>query len=234
MVGIVIVSHSHLIAEGVGAARARDGWSRRPARDRRRPGHARPPDRHRRRAGDGGDRARVVRRRCAGADGPGQRGAVRRDGARPAARGTPAARAAVRGADRRGRGVGGRHGEAGRVARSRGAGGARRARRQDRAPGRRRTRRGCGAPSDAPTRRRALDPVDGDRASRAARPAGRALRPDGVVVRRQRHGPRPDERPRPGGCRQPERRRDAQRHAGTRDRGHGERTASGRGVGRDR
>ena len=64
------------------------------------------------------------------------------------------------------------------------------------------------------------------RVARPACPTGRTLRADGVVVRCPRHDPRPDERPRPGGCGQPERRRDARGDAGARGRGRGQRPAS--------
>ena len=81
--------------------------------------------------------------------------------------------------------------------------------------------------------RRGDDPADRDRAARPPRAARGALRPDGIVVRCARHDPRPDERPRSGGCGQPERRGDARGDAGTRGRGRGQRTASVRGAGRD-
>ena len=89
MVGIVIVSHSHRIAEGVAElAREMGGPDVRleTAGGLDMPG---PSDRHRRRAGDGGDRPGVVRRRRAGPDGSGQRGALGGDGARPHAGGAP-------------------------------------------------------------------------------------------------------------------------------------------------
>ena len=77
-------------------------------------------------------------------------------------------------------------------------------------------------------------PADRDGRTRLARAARGALRADRVVVRRHRLGARPDERSRAGRCGQLERRRDARVDAGTRDRGHGNRAAGGRGAGGDR
>ena len=91
VVGIVIVSHSYRIAEGVAElAREMGGPDVRleTAGGLDLPDH---PDRHGRGDGDGSHRTRLVRRRRARADGSRERGAVRRDGARPAGRG-PAAR----------------------------------------------------------------------------------------------------------------------------------------------
>ena len=98
MVGIVIVSHSHRIAEGVAElAREMGGPDVRleTAGGLDMPDHPIGTDAVLVMAGD---RPRVVRRRRAGPDGPGQRGALGGDGARPACRrsGAPASCSARR------------------------------------------------------------------------------------------------------------------------------------------
>ena len=159
MVGIVIVSHSHLIAEGV-AQLAREMGG--PDVKLETAGGLDMPDH------PIGTDAVLVMAAIDRAwsddgvlvlDGPGQRGALGRDGDRPDAGGAAGERAALRGADRGGRGGSRRHGEAGSVARSRRARGARRTGREDRAPGRhgRRTR-GHGV-RRAPDGRRGDDPA---------------------------------------------------------------------------
>ena len=232
MVGIVIVSHSHRIAEGVAELRPRDGRTGRAARDRRGSGPARASDRHRRRAGDGGDRPGVVRRRGAGPHGPGKRGALGGDGARPHAGGASLRRPALRGADRGGSRCRSRHGEAGRAAGARRSGSPRRTRREGRAPRGHRYRVVAGAV--AASGRRVIDHAEREQPARAARAAGRQVRADRVVVRRPCQGARRDERPRTGRRLQLERGRDARCDAGSHDRGRRVGPSGIRGAGGDR
>ena len=141
-------------------------------------------------------------------------------------------RPALRGADRGGSGGRSRHGETGRAARARRAGSPRRTRREDRAPRGHRNRVvagtvvGCG--------RRVIDHADREQPARVARAAGRQVRADRVVVRRPGHGARRDERPRTGRRLQLERRRDARCDAGSHDRGRRVGASGIGGAGGDR